>query len=87
MNTPTEMICAVVQVATQAPGVLHQVIIDAAKVKRLNAGPTGMDLIRLGDYPGDEYVGWQRLQNISIIVVLGHADVVDKRVVVTPHAT
>ncbi len=74
------MIVCVVQVHTQAPGVLHQVVVDPKKIKG--------DLIRLGDYPGDEYVGWQRLTNIDIVITLGVATYdQDKRTVtVTPDA-
>ena len=78
------MICAVVHVGTQQPGVLHQVVIDPEKLK----GVKGAQIIRLGDYPGDEYCGWQRLDNIDVVEVLGVAtyDKEKKCVTVTPRA-
>ena len=80
MKKPTEMICAVIHASTQAPSVLHQVVIDPEKVKG--------NIIRLGDYPGDEYVGWLNLQHIDVIEVLGVAtyDAAAKKVTVTPNA-
>ena len=80
MKPPKEMVCVVAHVASQAPAVFHQFVIDPGKVKG--------ELIRLGDYPGDEYVGWQRLQNIDIIEVLGVAtyDQEKKKITVTPDA-
>lgn len=83
MKAPKEMICAVVHVGTQAPGVLQQVVLDPKKIKGDET-----KIIRLGDYPGDEYTGWQRLENIDLIEVLGVAtyDPEKRTVTVTPDA-
>lgn len=56
---------AIVQHFTQQPGVVHQVTLRADKVS------TG--LIRLGETPGDELLGWNYPQNIQVIAVLGEA--------------
>ena len=66
MEAPQVALVAVVQVGTQPPGVLHQVILSPDKVK------DGL-LIRLGDFPGDEYTGWQFLRNVAVVQVLGKA--------------
>jgi hypothetical protein len=55
-----------VQLRHQAPGVIHQVVLDPAKIKD--------GLIRLGDWPGDEAVGWQHLENVTVLVILGRAE-------------
>ena len=60
-----EAFVAVIQLKTQAPGVLHQVTLRPDKVY------DGM--IRVGDTPGDEAVGWQYPENIQIVRVLGRA--------------
>lgn len=62
---PAYPILAVVQLATQQPGVLHQVTLRPDKV-------TG-DIIRLGETPGDEANGWIRLGDILVIANLGKA--------------
>ena len=64
--SPTEPTCCVVQLRHQAPGVIHQVVLDPAKMKD--------GLIRLGDWPGDEAVGWQHLENVTVLVILGRAE-------------
>jgi hypothetical protein len=65
----------VVQLLTQAPGVLHQITLDPNKIKD--------GLIRIGDTPGDEATGWQ--QNIHVHVILGTAKLEkDGTVTVTP---
>lgn len=58
-------IVAVIQLATQPKGVVHQVILSPEKVK----GP----LIRLGEFPGDEANGWVYLELIEIVATLGDA--------------
>jgi hypothetical protein len=65
MLIPAHPIVAVVQLTTQMQDVLHQVTLRPDKVKG--------DLIRLGETPGDEANGWQRLGNVVIITVLGRA--------------
>lgn len=72
--------CCVVQLRHQAPGVVHQVVLDPAKVKG--------DLIRLGEWPGDEARGWQVIGNVAVLVVLGKAtlDADGKKVTVEPLA-
>ena len=65
MIVPAKPIVAVVQLATQPPHVLHQLILRPDKVKG--------DLIRLGETPGDEANGWLRLGDITVICVLGNA--------------
>lgn len=69
-------VCAVVQLKHQAPGVVHQVVLDPAKVKGA--------LIRLGEWPGDEAFGWQYLSNVTIVVPLGYATRDENTVTVTP---
>jgi len=67
----------VVQLLTQAPGVLHQITLDPNKIKD--------GLIRLRDTPGDEASGWQYPQNIHTHVILGTAILEnDGTVTVTP---
>ena len=61
----TEPICCVVQLSHQAPGVIHQVVLDPAKIKDA--------LIRLGDWPGDQAHGWQVIGNVAVLAVLGRA--------------
>lgn len=71
----TYPICAVVQLATQPPGVIHQVILDPAKTKAVAGEIAGRTpfLIRLGEWPGDEARGWQYVENIAVLAVLGRA--------------
>ena len=61
----TEPICCVVQLSHQALGVIHQVVLDPAKIKD--------SLIRLGDWPGDQAHGWQVIGNVAVLAVLGRA--------------
>ena len=63
--SPTEPTCCVVQLRHQAPGVIHQVVLDPAKMKD--------GLIRLGEWPGDEAHGWQHLENVTVLTILGTA--------------
>ena len=65
MLIPTKPVVAVVQLSTQPPNVLHQVILRPDKVKG--------DLIRLGETPGDEAHGWLRLGDVTVVCVLGDA--------------
>lgn len=65
METPTQAIVAVIQSRTQPPGVLQQVTIRPDKVKD--------QIIRLGETIADEYNGWLRLEDITIMTVLGKA--------------
>ena len=46
-------------------GEYYQVTVDPRKIS-----PSGA-FIRFGDYPGDEVVGWQRCQAMSIVEILG----------------
>lgn len=64
-------ICAVVQLATQAPNVLQQVTLRPDKISQ--AG-----LIRLGDTPGDEARCWIRPEAIEVIEILGTAEQVSE---------
>ena len=64
--SPTEPTCCVVQLRHQAPGVIHQVVLDPLKMKD--------GLIRLGDWPGDEACGWQHLENVVVLTILGTAE-------------
>ena len=64
--SPSAPTLCVVQLRHQAPGVIHQVVIDPDKIKD--------GLIRLGDWPGDEAVGWQHVENITVLVILGLAE-------------
>ena len=61
----TEPVVAVIQLHTQKPGILHQVVLRPDKVAGV--------LIRLGETPGDEANGWQFPQNITVLWVLGRA--------------
>jgi len=72
----TEPVCCVVQLATQPVGVVHQVVLDPGKVKAVVGAEVGGKtpfLIRLGEWPGDEARGWQWMENIVTLVVLGRA--------------
>jgi hypothetical protein len=67
-----------VQLRHQAPGVVHQVVLDPAKIKG--------ELIRIGEWPGDEARGWQVIGNVAVLAVLGRATLSEdgKTVTVTP---
>ena len=60
---------AVVQLATQPSGVIHQVTLRVDKIHR--AIPNS--IIRLGETQGDECAGWQYPENLIVIAILGHA--------------
>ena len=62
----TEPTLCVVQLKHQAPGVIHQVVLDPAKMRD--------GLIRLGDWPGDEANGWQYVDNVQVLLVLGKVE-------------
>ena len=68
---------AVVQLATQAPGVMHAVILRPDKVRR-QSEKGGADLIVLGESPGDQANGWQLPQNVYVVAVIGEAHEDDK---------
>jgi hypothetical protein len=74
----SEPICCVVQLAHQHPGVVHQVVLDPAKIRG--------ELIRIGEWPGDEARGWQVIGNVAVLAVLGRATLSEdgKTVTVTP---
>lgn len=74
-----EPVCAVIHLAHQHPAVLHMVVLDPGKIKNGS-------LIRLGDFPGDEAVGWQYLESIEVLQVLGRAtyDAEKRQVTVAP---
>lgn len=61
----TEPVCCVVQLKHQPPGVVHQVTLDPAKIKG--------ELIRIGEWPGDEARGWQVIGNVAVLTILGRA--------------
>ena len=65
-----------VQLVHQQPGVVHQVVLDPGKVKG--------ELIRLGEWPGDEARGWQVIGNVAVLAVLGKATRDGDTVTVTP---
>ncbi len=65
MDSPTQPIVAVIHTRMQPPGVLQQVTIRPDKVKG--------EIIRLGETPADEYMGWVRLEDVEIVQVLGKA--------------
>ena len=75
LSTP---ICAVVHLSHQMAGVVHQVVLDPAKVK---LGEDDVVLIRLGDWPGDEARGWQLIGNVRVVAVLGRASVDENKIV------
>ena len=75
LDEPT---CCVVQLKTQPPGVVHQVVLDPAKEKGA--------IIRLGEWPGDEAFGWQIIENVVVLVKLGSAALVDGKTQVSPLA-
>ena len=54
-----------VQLKHQPPGVVHQVTLDPEKVRG--------ELIRLGEWVGDEARGWQFIGNVGVVVVLGRS--------------
>ena len=80
----------VAQLRTQPAGVIHAMTLMPSKVKQImrecpSCGTnhkTG--IIRLGDTPGDEAVGWQLPQNIHVLAVLGKAEMKDGKLVVSP---
>src|SRR3990167_9355402 len=72
----SEPTLCVVQLAHQAPGVVHQVVLDPAKIKD--------GLIRIGEWPGDEAHGWQLIGNVGVLVKLGSAELIDGKTQVTP---
>jgi hypothetical protein len=74
----SEPTLCVVQLAHQAPGVVHQVVLDPAKIKD--------GLIRIGEWPGDEAHGWQLIGNVGVLVKLGRAELIDGKTQVTPIA-
>jgi hypothetical protein len=71
-------VCCVVQLRHQAAGVVHQVVLDPAKIRG--------ELIRIGEWPGDEARGWQVIGNVAVLAVLGRATLSEdgKTVTVTP---
>ena len=77
--SPTEPTLCVVQLRHQAPGVIHQVVLDPAKMKD--------GLIRIGEWPGDEAHGWQHMENVCVLTILGRAEKVSATEIrVTPLA-
>ncbi len=76
--TPQEPTLCVVQLKHQMPGVVHQVVIDPAKIRYC--------LIRLGEWPGDEANGWQLCENITVLLVIGTVRRTDEGTEVTPRA-
>ena len=77
--SPTEPTCCVVQLRHHHPGVIHQVVLDPAKMKD--------GLIRLGEWPGDEAHGWQHMGNVVVLTILGRAEKVSATEIrVTPLA-
>ena len=57
---------------------IHQIVLDPVKIKG--------DLIRIGEWPGDEARGWQVIGNVAVLAVLGRATLSEdgKTVMVTP---
>lgn len=75
--SPQQPTLCVVQIKHQAPGVIHQCVIDPEKIRD--------GLIRLGDWPGDEANGWQLTENIVVLLVLGTVERVNAtEIKVTP---
>ena len=75
--SPTEPTLCVVQLRHQAPGVIHQVVLDPQKMRD--------GLIRLGEWPGDEAHGWQHMENVCVLTVLGRVEKVSAtEITVTP---
>ena len=66
MEAPTQPIVAVIHTRMQPPGVLQQVTIRPDKLKG--------QIIRFGETPQDEYMGWVRLEDIEIVATLGRAE-------------
>ena len=64
----------------QMPAVMAQVTVRPDKVS-----PSGA-LIRFGDTPGDELIGWMRREYLEVVEVLGTAKLGDKSVTITPLA-
>jgi hypothetical protein len=76
MDTPIQAIVAVIQSRTQPPGVLQQVTIRPDKLKG--------HIIRFGETTADEYNGWLRLEDITLMAVLGLAVEKDGKWVCVP---
>jgi hypothetical protein len=66
----------IVHVAGQMPGVLHQVAIRRDKVNG--------ELIRLGETPNDEFIGWRFAADVQIIAILGELVIEGVNVKVVP---
>ena len=66
----TEPTCCVIQLRHEREGVVHQVVLDPAKVKDTDYGT----IIRLGEWPGDEAAGWKYQSVIAIVAILGRAE-------------
>jgi len=67
--------------------VIHQVVLDPGKVKAVSGAEVGGKtpfLIRLGEWPGDQINGWQWMDNIAVLVVLGRASRDGNTVTVVP---
>lgn len=62
----------------QNPAILLQATFRRGKLSQ------SKKLIRLGDTPGDEIVGWTKLEWLEVVEVLGEAEITDKGVKVTP---
>ena len=67
---------AVIQLRTQPPGVMHQVVLRPDKVKQTmrqcSLGHAhNSAVIRIGETPGDEASGWQFPENVLVVTVLG----------------
>lgn len=86
MGSLTEPVCCVVQLVHQQPGVIHQVVLDPAKTKAVAGEIAGRTpfLIRIGEWPGDEANGWQYMDNVLVLAVLGRATREENSVTVTP---
>jgi hypothetical protein len=76
MDTPTQPIVAVIHTRMQPPGVLQQVTIRPDKLKG--------NIIRFGETPADEYMGWVRLEDIEVVAVLGKAQEVGGKWICVP---
>ena len=89
VRLPDEPFCAVLkfrdglvygQQIPQMPAVLVQCTVRMDKVS-----PSGA-LIRFGDTPGDELIGWMRRDYLEVVEVLGTAKLGEKSVTITPLA-
>lgn len=66
-----EAIHAIVTIRQRIPGpreIYYQVTLDPAKVS------PSREYIRLGEIAGDEFTGWVKVEDVSIIEVLGEFD-------------